>query len=50
MAFLTEVEKSILKSYGNTKGFEWPRQYEAKREILEISQYTTSNYTTEPYQ
>jgi hypothetical protein len=45
MTFITEIEKSILQfiwttnSQGNT---------EQKRETMEVSQYLTSKYTTEP--
>jgi predicted ribonuclease YlaK len=45
MTFITEVEKS-------TK-FIWKHKRlqitKAKRAMLELSQYLTSNYTTEPY-
>jgi hypothetical protein len=37
MTFITEIEKLNVSSYGSTKNHEWP----------EVSQYLTSNYTTD---
>jgi hypothetical protein len=45
MTFITEIEKYTLKF---TKDHKYRRQYSAKRATLDISQYVTSNYTTEP--
>jgi hypothetical protein len=50
MAFITEIEKPTLKSFGNTKDCKELRQYSAKRATLEVSQYLTTNYTTGPKQ
>jgi hypothetical protein len=46
MTFMTKIENSTLSSFGNTKGHQQLSQ--AKRAMLEVSQYPTSNYTTEP--
>jgi hypothetical protein len=40
-------KKSILKFISKYKR---PQVVKAKRAMLEMSQYLTSNYTTEPYQ
>jgi hypothetical protein len=37
-------------SSGSIKDSEYLRQYKAKRAILEVSQYSTLNYTTELWQ
>jgi hypothetical protein len=39
MTFITEIEKSV--SLGNRRDHEEPRQYSAKRAMLEVSQYPT---------
>jgi hypothetical protein len=46
--FITEIEKSTSKFVWKHKGL--PRQYYTKNAILEISQYSTSNYPTDPQQ
>jgi hypothetical protein len=47
MTFITEIDKSTLNIILKHKS-EQPRQYRAKRAMLEVSQYPTSNYTTKP--
>jgi hypothetical protein len=37
MTFIIEIENSTLSSFGNTRDHEWPRQYSAKRAMLEVS-------------
>jgi hypothetical protein len=44
MTFITEIEKSTLKFICKHKRL--PKQYSAKRAMLEVSQYPTSNYIT----
>jgi hypothetical protein len=46
--FITEIEKSTENSFGNTRDCEYPRPNSAKRAMLEVSQYPTSNYITKP--
>jgi hypothetical protein len=46
MIFITEIEISTLKFFGNTRDHKEPRQYSARRAMLEVSQYLTSNYIT----
>jgi hypothetical protein len=50
MTFITEIEKSTLKSFGNTRVHKQPRQYSAKRVMLAATQYLTSNYITKQQQ
>jgi hypothetical protein len=46
VTFITEIEKSTLKFIWKTRDLKQPRQYSAKRAMLEESQHQTSNYIT----
>jgi hypothetical protein len=46
MTFIIEIEKSTLKVIWKHRDCEQPRQYSAKKTMLTVSQYLTSNYIT----
>jgi hypothetical protein len=46
MTFIIDIEKSS----GNTKDLKQPKQFWAKRAMLDVSQYLTTNYITESQQ
>jgi hypothetical protein len=47
MTYGTDIEKSTLKFIWKQKDHEQPRQYSAKKTMLEVTQHPTSKYTTE---
>jgi hypothetical protein len=47
VSFFAEIEKSIYNSYGNIKDPNSKSNPEQKEQHWKLSQYQTSNYTTE---
>jgi hypothetical protein len=47
VTFFGELEKKFFNSFGNTKDLK-QAILSKKRAMLEVSQYTPPNYTTEP--